>query len=158
LGFKSALLDGTIGKIKRASVFAAWARNDAYFARNDWAGKFKHRGTWVLDSPANNAMSHHVNLPLFLLGSSLLESAEPVRVQAELYRARPIENYDTASMRIELPGGVELILAMTHAVDRTEGPVYRIEGDAGVATVTPQEFRIEPTGQAPQVIRRSGRT
>ena len=56
-------------------------------------------GRWVMDSPAANALSHFLQLPLYLLGPSMNQAATPVKVEAELYRANSIENYDTCSIR-----------------------------------------------------------
>src|SRR5665213_934650 len=95
---KKRLLDGAIGQVRSASVLACWPRSQAYFNRAPWAGKLQHNGVWVLDSPANNAMAHFLNLALFLLGSTQVDSANPITVEAELYRANSIENYDTCSV------------------------------------------------------------
>ena len=128
---KRKLLAGAIGKPKRASVFACWPRDQVYYSRNAWAGKLRHGGVWVLDSPANNAMAHFVNLALFLLGPSERDSAEPIAVEAELYRANPIENYDTCTIRLHLPGNVELLVALTHACNVHRNAAVTLHGDAG---------------------------
>ena len=62
---KKLLLDGLIGKLHRASLVGCWPRSDKYFNRSAWPGKIRIGNTWVLDSPANNALAHYVNLSLF---------------------------------------------------------------------------------------------
>jgi predicted dehydrogenase len=132
---KRRLLAGELGAVRRASVTGCWPRGDAYFGRNAWAGRLRHGDAWVLDSPANNAMAHYLNLALFLLGPAERVSADPTRVEAELYRANPIENYDTCTLRLTLPGpaagGVPLLVAMTHACEAAVAPLVRIEAEHG---------------------------
>lgn len=153
---KRRLLDGAIGPVVRAVVHGYWPRSDHYFARTDWAGRLRHGERWVLDSPLQNAMSHYVNLPLFLLGASFEGSATPQAIEAELYRAAPIENYDTLSARLWLPrtadeageadanlagagaeprDGIPMLVLLTHATaGSTGGPWVRIEGERGTVT------------------------
>ena len=131
---KQRLLDGAIGTVRRASVYGCWPRSNRYFERAGWAGRLKADGQWVLDSPIQNAMAHPVNLALFLLGDAPQASAQPVAIEAELYRAAPIENYDTISARVRMASDVSLLVLLTHATAEREGPVLRIEGDAGTAT------------------------
>ena len=69
----------------------------------------------MLDSPVENAISHYLNVTLFLLGPTPYEAATVESVEAELYRARPIDNYDTISMRLTLAGGCSVVVLMTHA-------------------------------------------
>lgn len=128
---KRLLHAGKIGTIRSATLLGCWPRADAYFNRSDWPGKLRIGDTWVLDSPANNALAHYINLVLFLLGSTDDQSAEPRSVEAELYRVNPIENYDTCGLRVALPGDVRFIALLTHACQRTVGPIIRIQGDAG---------------------------
>ncbi|MCY2951987.1 MAG: Gfo/Idh/MocA family oxidoreductase [Planctomycetota bacterium] len=129
---KQCILNGQIGQVKSASVMACWPRDDRYWGRNKWAGRIRRNGIWVLDSPANNALSHYINLTLFLLGPEPHVPAVPELVEAELYRARPIENYDTVSMRVTLKGGVAVLSLLTHACTQTVDPVVQITGDCGM--------------------------
>jgi len=133
LQLKRRLLDGGIGEIDSATLHACWPRDDAYYDRNTWAGAVQRDGVWVLDSPANNALSHYINLALFLLGSSVDESARLISVEAELYRGRPIENYDTISMRLTLEGDVPVVVLLTHACKKAVEPQIRIKGTDGTA-------------------------
>jgi hypothetical protein len=48
-------------------------------------------------------------------------------VQAELYRANDIENYDTAAVRVIVEGGAELLFYTSHAVPIAMGPVLCYE-------------------------------
>ncbi|MGF1634220.1 MAG: Gfo/Idh/MocA family protein [Phycisphaerae bacterium] len=127
---KQALAEGRIGTVRRGTLWASWPRGNAYFARNAWAGALKRDDTWVLDSPANNALAHFVNLAMDWLSPTPV-SARPLAVEAELYRANPIENYDTCSLRVQLEGDRELVVLLTHAGRPAEQPRIEIVGDAG---------------------------
>jgi len=123
---------GLFGRPKRLRCLYLWPRDDAYYARNDWAGKKRYPGGgWVLDGPANNAMAHDLHNMFYVLGAETDESAKPVEVEAELYRAFSIENYDTAAARGRTDTGVELRFYVSHASKRDLGPVLRYEFETG---------------------------
>jgi predicted dehydrogenase len=112
---KRRIVRGEFGIVLSASVLGCWPRPLRYYRRNDWAGKIAREGRWILDSPANNAMAHYLHLGLFLLGGTERDSAVPTEVEAELYRANEIENYDTCSLRLTFANGVHMLAGMTHA-------------------------------------------
>lgn len=128
---KTRLLDGVIGKIRRATLQAVWPREYRYYHRNDWAGALTKNGIWVMDSPANNALAHFINIGLFFMGPTMEEGAQPLEVEAELYRANPIENFDTCSMRIQLAGDIPMLVCLTHAGKVCRHPTLVLEGDRG---------------------------
>ena len=132
LALKRALLDGRIGTVESVTLTACWPRDSRYYARSAWAGRRRQDGAWVMDSPASNALAHYLNLALFLLGDSLTDSATPVRVEAELYRANPIETYDTSGLRLVTPSGVPLLALLTHACRETRPPRITVQGTHGV--------------------------
>ncbi len=115
-GLKERLLAGEFGAVQRLSLSAVWPRASAYFTRNDWAGRLLLNGRLVLDSCLGNAISHQAHNMLFWAGASLNVWAAPESVQAELYRGHAIESFDTVFLRARLETGVELWLAMTHAI------------------------------------------
>jgi len=112
---KRRLAAGEFGAIRSVAVAGCWPRGDRYYRRNTWAGRLQRNGRWILDSPAQNALAHYLHLALFLMGHGVDESARPVRVEAELYRANPIENYDTCSLRLTMPDAAILLAGFTHA-------------------------------------------
>ena len=128
LPMKRRLLAGELGEVEAATLRFVSPRNLHYFTRNDWAGSLRRHDTWTLDSPVNNAMAHFVNLMLFLLGPSEEQSAALTAIEAELYRAADIENYDTASLRVHLDGGPSLLVLMSHAAAKGDGPAMHIHG------------------------------
>lgn len=113
---KRDILSGRFGKPVRMKTIVLWPRGWRYYARS-WAGRVKDpEGRWVLDSVAANATAHYLHNMLFLLGADADRSAMPVRIQAEVYRANDIENYDTSALRIWTREGVPLLFLATHAI------------------------------------------
>lgn len=131
LWMKEAILSGRIGKIRSIRSMGLWPRDDVYYGRNDWAGRVRVGEDWMLDSPFNNAIGHQLNMICFLAGQQLEETADLVNIQAELYRARPIESADTACMRIETAAGIPLLFYVTHSSQDTINPEIIVEGEGG---------------------------
>jgi len=144
---KRRLRSGELGAVRRVSTYACWPRGDRYYHRNGWAGAIQRDGQWVLDSPANNALAHFINLPLFLLGGDD-PAATPTRVQAELYRTRDIENFDTCGLRVQLPGNITAQWLYTHACVEQHQPVITIECDRGRVVRSLKDTRIERAGES----------
>ena len=125
---KHDVLNAEFGRPLRLKTKVFWPRTQAYFRRSDWAGKLKApNGNWVLDSIANNATAHYLHNMLYLLGSTRESSVWPVDVQAELYRANLIENYDTAAIRCHTIDGVEILFYAAHCVPVHQDPVALYE-------------------------------
>jgi predicted dehydrogenase len=125
---KQDIMAGLLGQPLRMRSIASYPRGQAYFTRNDWAGRVATtKGDFVNDSPLNNATAHFLHNMLYLLGPTRETSATPARVQAELYRANAIENYDTAALRCETSEGVEILFYTTHAEARSIGPATVLE-------------------------------
>lgn len=120
---KRDIMAGKFGRPIRMKSMALFPRSHAYFHRNDWAGRKRMpTGEGVFDSPVNNATAHYLHNMFYVLGSTRDLSAMPVSVEAELYRANSIENYDTAALRCETDAGVEILFYTSHAVALREGP------------------------------------
>jgi predicted dehydrogenase len=140
---KAELVAGTYGKIKRVKSLGAWGRTDAYFGRNDWAGALKRDGKWILDGDINNPLAHVVCNGLFFAGSDQASLANPTTVQAELYRANPIESEDTSAIRIITEEGIEIFSWLTLACKDESEPVTVIETEkATIKFINLQEVEI----------------
>ncbi|HEY5226917.1 MAG TPA: Gfo/Idh/MocA family oxidoreductase [Opitutaceae bacterium] len=131
LDLKRALLASEIGTVHRIRVIGLWPRGAEYYTRTDWAGRIKSGDSWVLDSPISNAFAHHLSLALFFAGPTHRDSAAPESVSAELYRAQPIENFDTAALRIRTDTGVSIHFYASHSCTANLDPEIVIEGHAG---------------------------
>jgi predicted dehydrogenase len=130
---KNDIREGKLGRPKRLKCLYLWPRDEKYYGRNSWAGKKRDAaGGWVLDSPAQNAMAHDLHNMFYVLGKERAASARPVEVEAELYRAYPIENYDTAVLRARTEDGVEILLYATHVPHEERGPVLGYEFEKAV--------------------------
>jgi len=128
---KTRLLEGRLGKLNAIRIKGGWPRGSEYYSRNGWAGRLTlNDGTYVLDSPINNAMAHDVNNAMYLCGKSQHTSANPETVQAELYRARDIETFDTASLRI-MANGVEVIIGLSHSTQENFNPIMMLDCEQG---------------------------
>jgi predicted dehydrogenase len=123
---KRRLAAGEFGRLSGATVIGCWPRSAHYFARNDWAGRCRRDGRWVMDSPASNALAHFLHLALFLLGDDE-GSAHPTSVEAELYRANRIETYDTCNLRYSVGArALPLRVVFTHACKTADEPLVTI--------------------------------
>jgi hypothetical protein len=78
----------------------------------------------VRDSVANNATAHYLFNMFYVLGDTEETSAIPESVETELYRANNIENFDTASVRVNTKCGTEILYYCTHAVNQFKGPIF----------------------------------
>ncbi len=140
---KKELLNGRIGKIKTVKIIGNWPRGFEYFSRNEWVGRQMLGTTWVLDSPANNAFAHYINLCLFLVGDKQMVSGETSKVEAELYRVYNIENYDTVAMKVHLKSGVVIYGYLSHCGDETIEPQIIINGEQGNVQISNEFIRLK---------------
>jgi predicted dehydrogenase len=130
---KRDVVSGEFGRPLRFRTLVLWPRDRAYYQRSCWAGRQRDdAGEWVLDSPVNNACAHFLHNMFFLLGPAMDRSAAPAVVLAELCRAYPIENYDTAAVRCTTTGGVELLFITSHVVADHAGPQFEFEFERAV--------------------------
>lgn len=130
---KRDIIAGLLGRPIRMKCMAFFPRTVDYFRRNDWAGRtHMPGGEAVFDSPVNNATAHYLHNMFYLLGRTRETSAMPATVQAELYRANDIQNYDTAAVRSVTECGTELLFYTTHAAPTRQGPRCRYEFEDAV--------------------------
>lgn len=129
---KRDIRQGLFGQPKRLRCLYLWPRDETYYHRNDWAGKQKDEaGRWILDSPMNNAMAHDLHNMFYVLGEKRETSALPRRVEAELYRAYDIPNFDTAALRCFTDANVEILFYVSHATTVDTGPIFSYEFEKG---------------------------
>ncbi|HDP98883.1 MAG TPA: Gfo/Idh/MocA family oxidoreductase [bacterium] len=130
---KQDIRQGKFGKPIRFKFLGLWPKDDAYYRRNNWAGRIKEDSSmWVLDSPVNNALAHYLHNFFYLLGEKVDHSVAPVSVTAEVYRAHPIENYDTAALRVFTENGVEILFYVSHSTLMRIDPVFQMEFEDAV--------------------------
>lgn len=123
---KQRLLENEWGKIIEIKIVGRWPRPTSYYARNNWAGCIKIGNDLVYDSPANNALAHFINLGLFMAGDRLKESAQVTQIEADLFRAYPIESFDTIVSRIQTKSGLKIYFSVSHATNCHLEPIVTI--------------------------------
>ena len=112
--------EGKLGDIQCIRVHGCSPRTVEYYARAPWAGKLVYEGKPVFDGPATNALSHWLHNIMYLAGREMDSFDVPRELEAELYRTKPIESYDTICMRGHLKSGIEFQYAVTHASEKPE--------------------------------------
>jgi predicted dehydrogenase len=132
---KRDILKGIFGRPVRLKSLCFWPRAEDYYEKSSWLGRKKdEEGRWVLDSPANNAMAHFLHNLFYVLGDHADTSARPTAVTAELYRAYPIQNFDTIACRAFTKEGTELLFYASHVTRPDQGPIFSFEFEQ--ATIT----------------------
>lgn len=139
---KEKLRAGMIGRLEKIVVTVAWPRPMSYYRRNRWAGKLEFAGRPIFDCPMNNSSAHFLNAALFLAGSEMGASAVPVGVQAELYRAAPIESADSDFSRFSTKEGVEIVFNASHSCREEKTATLDIIGDKGTVRIHDHAERI----------------
>lgn len=146
---KSDIRAGIYGRPRRLKCLYLWPRSEAYYQRNDWAGRLRDaEGRWILDSPANNAMAHDLHNMFYVLGTKKETAALPVQVEAELYRAMDIDNFDTAAFRCIVGTGVEILFYVSHVASGDTGPVLSYEFERGEVSCSGRDADIKGTTAA----------
>ncbi len=155
LAVKERIARGEFGRVRRATFVGLWPRSSAYYRRNNWAGRLLMNGRMVLDSCAGNAMAHYLNNLCFWAGDEAARSWRAVeRVEAELYRAHPIEGADTVFARGQFAGGAEMRLALTHACSGPTRQAEVVECERAVIEyVSPEEIHIRRTDGPDETLR-----
>lgn len=138
---KRRIVAGEFGPLRTARAYALWPRADSYYKRNGWAGRLVVGDRPVYDSPLNNAVSHYLNLLLFFAGPGVGSSARATALEGKLYRVKPIESFDTASVRARLDTGATLFFHASHSCRNHRGPVLELDFDRARLTASyPGQF------------------
>ncbi|NLM26226.1 MAG: Gfo/Idh/MocA family oxidoreductase [Firmicutes bacterium] len=121
---KQDILAGKLGYPKRLKTIVLWPRDLDYYQRG-WAGKKQdQQGNWILDSVANNATAHFLHNMFYVIGPTMDSSGKIREVEAELYKANAIENFDTSIIRVITTDDVEILFYASHAVRQSVGPTF----------------------------------
>lgn len=118
---KEFLCSGAMGKILKIKLMGRWPRGDAYYQRNNWAGRISGKHSLILDSPFCNAFAHYVNMLLYLASSDREAVAVPELIHADLSRSRDIENFDTGIVQLTADG-IPATIMLTHCCDAEFAP------------------------------------
>lgn len=140
LELKNDILAGKFGKPKRMKSLVLWPRNADYYNRSAWAGKkFGPNGERIFDSVLSNATAHFLHHLFYLSGESISTSTKIEKLNAELYRANPIETFDTCAVHIKTSNNVEILYLASHAVKNEYKPQYFLEFEDATITYHPND-------------------
>lgn len=161
LDLKRQIEAGTFGKVLSMKSLILWQRTHAYYARSGgWAGHINlPDGTPVYDSILTNATCHYLMNMLWLTTPGY-ETQPALSVEAQLGRVYPIETFDTAAARFELPCGCEGMVFTSHVAgnEQETNPImeYRFEkatirvdtvtGRGGVISLTDEKGETRELG------------
>lgn len=142
---KKDILAGRYGRAVALKAYISWQRFDSYYTDSSWKGRITDvGGNLVNDSVVTNATAHYLHNLFFMMGETLDQSAMPLQVKGSVYRAKPIESFDTCFLKGTLPGGAEFLFLSTHSGDRNTDPVVEYHFEKGV-------IRIDANDRIPQV-------
>ena len=133
---KDRIVSGRLGQVRTLTCWAGWPRRRPYYERNQWAGRLRSGDAWVLDGPANNALSHQITNMLLLASPRAGGYATPTSVRAELYVAGPRDSHDTAAIEFRTAEGATARFLCSHRTLGHFGPTIEIECEGGAATWT----------------------
>ncbi|MCM2676144.1 Gfo/Idh/MocA family protein [Alkalicoccobacillus plakortidis] len=137
---KKDIIAGVFGKAIQLKTLVLWPRTEDYFNRSTWAGKkYSPDGTLIMDSIANNATAHFLHNMFYMLGDRMETSAPVKDVEAQLYRVNEIETFDTCVVNMQTEKGTELLFLASHAVEKSEGPIFHYEFEKGVITFNSED-------------------
>jgi predicted dehydrogenase len=140
---KQAISEGRLGQVRHIRAVGCWPRLDNYYTRASWAGKMTLNGAPVFDGPITNAFAHLVNNVMYFAAEDRDEFAVPEEIEGELYRARPIESYDTALLRGRFASGIDFAIAVTHASETVRLFSMDVCGTKGWARISVDGAKLE---------------
>ncbi|MGK5676783.1 Gfo/Idh/MocA family protein [Micromonospora sp. URMC 106] len=148
-----AVRAGRLGSVTGIATVAAWQRPDGYYARAPWAGRRTLHGRPVLDGALANPLAHAVMQCLAVAEAVADGPVEPVRIEVERYRVRPIEVDDTATLRVCSRSGPPVVAAVTLAGEDLIAGEVIVTGTAGRAVLEyPTDRLLLPGDAAPREV------
>jgi predicted dehydrogenase len=147
----AAIRDGRLGTVVGVGAAGAWWRSDEYFHRVPWAGRRSLDGRPVLDGALGNPFAHAVMDALVVAAAA--GGGWPRRLAAERYRVADIEVEDTACLRLDLAGGLPVLVAVTlRSAEFVAGEIV-VKGTGGRAVLEYPTDRLTLPGDcAPRTV------
>lgn len=142
---RKLIADGHLGRVSGIGVAGAWERPAAYFHRAPWAGRRRLDGVAVTDGALTNPFAHAVATALAVAEAEQLGAVADIDV--ELYRANPIEADDTSCVRLSLPSGLVITVAVSLCAPSRNEPSLLVHGETGRASLvyTRDEVEVAPS-------------
>lgn len=125
-----------LGSIDRVTAYGVLQRDDHYFNRASWAGKWFLGDEAVFDGPLFNPCAHVLHTA-FLICKMLAPEWQPHYVHAECYSLRGNGGDDLSALRVrsKSTGGPVVLAAATTAGDNVLEPGIILHGSRGKATI-----------------------
>lgn len=119
------------GAVKAIRGIGLAPRNESYYKRNQWAGKLRKNGKWILDSPYNNALAHYLHLAL-LFAAPPEKTPEFRSVRAQLFRVNPnLECADNGCIFACASSGVPVCFYASHTPEQRNDLRIAVDGENG---------------------------
>jgi predicted dehydrogenase len=141
-----AMARGRLGRVAAVSAVGAWQRPDSYYRRAPWAGRRTLAGQPVLDGALANPFAHAL-MQCLAIAETVAPVASTLELELERYRARPIEVDDTAVVRLLLPTGLPVLVAVTLCADRHIAGEVMVHAERGRAVLWYTEDRLWLPGE-----------
>lgn len=126
---------GRIGEVIAIKGLGLWQRTESYYNRTPWAGKLTVNGHHVLDGTVMNPFAHLLQMVVQIAALPAMSGGlpnVPEQVQAELYRANPIESEDTSSIRVKMSAGPSAYFYATVCTNNpVSSPQVIVQGSKG---------------------------
>lgn len=130
---RKVIAGGQLGRVTGVGVAGAWDRPAGYFTRAPWAGRRRLGGVAVTDGALTNPFAHAVAAALAVAEAE--QTGTVTEIDVELYRANQIEADDTSCVRLRLPDGTALTVAVTLCAPARHEPCLVVHGETGQATL-----------------------
>jgi len=149
-------LSGLYGYPQKLKTICLWPRDQAYYVRNNWAGRIRtDDGTLVLDSPVHNACAHFMHKLFFLTGAELHEISGFISVKVSPYRTYDIESFDTISGELQTHDGTDYLFYFSHVTEKSREPEFHALFEEAEILLQPDTRQIVAMKQG-KVIRNYG--
>ncbi|MGF0115565.1 Gfo/Idh/MocA family protein [Promicromonospora sp. Marseille-Q5078] len=147
---------GEIGDVLGLGAVGTWVRTAAYWKRAAWAGRRRLDGRDVVDGVVTNPLAHAVATTLRLGGATTAQDV--TWVDADLYRANPIEADDTSSVRVQDADGRRYGFGLTLCAPERSPARVVVHGTRGELVLEYEHDRLLLRTDAAQTAKTYGRT
>lgn len=147
---------GEIGELLGLGAVGTWVRTAAYWQRAAWAGRRRLDGRDVVDGVVTNPLAHAVATTLCLGGATTAQDV--TWVDADLYRANPIEADDTSSVRVQDARGRRYGFGLTLCAPERSPARVVVHGSRGELVLEYEHDRLLLRTEAAQTAKTYGRT
>lgn len=121
---KSLIQAGEFGSIKAVKAFLTWHRDEAYYAQDEWRGRFATEGGGVLINQAVHTLDHFS----YLIG----EIAAVRATMSNFSLEDAIEVEDTCTAYVEFENGLKGVFYATNSYSENSAPFLEVVFEKGI--------------------------